>query len=1364
MSSTAFVDRENALEAFGRFLAGSAGEVLAFSGMSGLGKSFLLAELARRAGPGRARVLDLEALVEAQPGEHTDVAFALTDAVAAVAEEWTGSRFKSYRAARERAEAALAEAHLRVPTVSLIARDGAQLHQVAVTVITDPVAVRAAGVRSLHRDHLTRALADDLRAHRPAGQVLLLDSVERLTYLDEVADTASGGQSSWFLSGLLPQLTASGLRVVLAGREALPVRPGTTHVTLEEWAPGHTAELLASRGLGDAELAAAIHRTCGGLPGWVDLAAAAVDAARDSGAGLTAAEIARRAAVHPVQRWLPEVFLDRLPPATHVVLAAAAVPRMFGRAAVAALLDDVPDGDDWFTALDRYAFVRTETGRDGEVTRTLHPLVRTSLLESLRRDDPETLTRLHQRARDHFARIGSPVDELYHRLALRDPSAVAGWRQWCGDAVAAADFAGARTALGLLLAPEQRGVLLAAHPIAVIEGELTSATVCRFTGRPGEAAAHLDEAQRLAGRFGNREALGAVAQERARLALRDSRITDGLGEARVALQLAEDLGLPSEIGNAHDLCGDLSLRAGEPAEAEAHFSAAIAAYRLAGNTVGEANALLSLGTLVLRTGNNAQAREHLAGALSRYVEAGRRSGQADAHIALGQAVQQAGDLGTARTHLRTAERIKETLGDDLGAANCRYRLAEMTADEGDPAAAETAFGVLRSDYERLGDRFGVANSLRGLAAVALRRRDFPASARWLERAETAYHELESGYGIAMCRYLRGRLMIETHDPAEAARLLTLAADGLKRAEDRPLHAHAVMLLALLHIRSGAVAQGEGLLRIARNDIAATRPADLGPLDEAISGIERNRRETRDRLGALTPASRLLLDLLALVHVADSYSYVVSGVWAPLWESAFPGRPLPSFAHTAAALTGAGLIEAVTEHTPDVGPVVRYSFADPALRPPARDAIGAERRDLVNELMATAWAQVFFTTRHAPNPTTVRAGLGMAIYSLERHDDDTAWSAVEETLPIAERLGDNREVLGLMREVAMRTGSAERYATFAVAAAGDLDAALEMLDDDDLAGLQDAIAAEIHDRLLSGHRPGDALALAESWAGRSEGAEHVRWLDRRAHGLYALGRHDDVVTAVRDGLSEIDRWADDLDDPDRSRVSLLHCAVGSAKAAHDWQRSLDLNERIQHLLAAAGADEHERAHYRFSDNAALMELGRFDECELLLGRVERVFAQHGDTAMAEAVAVARDLLVARRGDPGAALGGERAALRRAYATRDPLAAARLHVNYANHLRAADGEVAVRVAHRIAAAVLYDLTGNATEAARSVTAARAEPSRQGFRSTRPAGPDALAGVLTRDPGVDLRALLGAVTPRAADVERAIDSIMRAVRKGR
>ncbi|WP_430785800.1 hypothetical protein [Actinoplanes sp. G11-F43] len=1338
-----FVDREDALAAYDRFLAGPAGTVLAFAGMSGLGKSYLLAELTRRTGAARARVIDLETLVlaGAVPGEPADIAFALADTIATVAEEWAGARFRRYRAARQRADTALAEAYTTVPSVSLVATDGARLDRVAVTVVTDPVAVRAAGIRSLHRDHLARALADDLAAHRTTGRVLLLDSVERLPHLDE-----ADGQSSWFLATLLPRLTGAGLRVVLAGRE---VPSGTPTVPLREWAPGHTAELLAARGLTDPDLAAAIHRTCGGLPGWVDLAAAAVDAARDSGTGLTADEIARRAATHPVRRWLPEVFLDRLPPAVHAVVTAAAVPRTVGRATVAALLDGVPDGDGWFTALDRYAFVRTETAPDGQVVRTLHPLVRTALLESLRRDDPETLTRLHRRARAHFARIGSPVDERYHAIALRDPAALAGWRLWCDDAVASADFARARTALDLVLAPEQRAVLLTADPGAVVDGELTAAVVSRFTGRRGEAAAHLAEAERL----GDRTTMVTVALERARLALGDSRIDDGLGEARVALQIAEDLGLTGEAGDAHDLLGDLSLRAGDPAAAERHLAAAIAAHRLAGIPIGEANALLSLGGLVLRTGSHTRARDLLTEALARYVEAGRRGGQADAHLLLGQAAQYAGDVRAAGTHLRTALRLNEAIGDELGTANCRYRLAEHTTGT-DPAAAETEFGALREEYQRLGDRLGAANALRGLATVALRRRDFITAARWLEEAETAYRELDSEYGVAMCRYLRGRLMIDTSDPSEAARLLTLAVDGLNRVEDRPLRAHATMLLATVHIDSGAVSQGETLLREARDDIAATRPGDLGPLDEALARIEHDRRDTGDRLGALAPGPRLLLDLIALVHVADAYSYVIAGVWEPLWGQVFPGRRGPALTTALGALTGAGLITAVTEPTPDVGPVTRYSFADPALRPLARDAVDAVRRDLINELMTAAWMQVFLGTRHAPTGVTERAGLGIALYSLERHDHDTAWTALRDTLPIAARRGDTREVLGMMRETAMRAGNPEWYATYAVAAAGDLDSAAGLLDG--TSGHDDTIAAELHRRLLADHRPADALTLADTWAGRSEGAAHARWLDRRARSLYALGRHDDVVTAVREGLAAVDRSAAGLDDADRLRVSLLHCAVGAAKAVHDWDRSLDLNERIQHLLFAAGADEHERAYYRFSDNAALMELGRFDECAQLLDRVGRIFAQHGDETMTAAVDGARALLNARRGRPGAALEPDREALRRAYTARDPRGAARLHVNYANHLRAAGGEAAVRVAHRIAAAVLYDLTGDATEAARAITAARAE-------STRPPDADTIAGVLTRDPGVDLRALLGTLKPDAADSENAVGRILRSVREG-
>ncbi|MDY7089130.1 MAG: tetratricopeptide repeat protein [Actinomycetota bacterium] len=1327
-----FVDRQDALDAFDRFVT-APDRLLFFSGMSGLGKSTLLAELVRRHGPRRARVIDLESLAETVPGGHTDLAFAVTDAVAEACVSWTGGRTRRYRLARDKAVTALADAYRQVPDVKVTATGGSTIRDVSINVVTDPAAVRAAGLRAQHRQLLARALADDLRGHDLDGRVLLFDSVERLPYLDEIAGPQEepGGtrQTSWFLTSLVPRLLDAGLRVVLAGREPPPPGLGAVHVPLAEWAAEHTAEMLESRGVEDRELAAALHRTCGGLPGWVDLAAAAVAEARGSGPGLTASEVARRAAAHPVHRWLPEVFLDRLPPARHAVVTAAAVPRVLGRATLRALLDDGGVEED---TLDRYSFVRTEIGPDGEPARTLHPLVRTALLESLRRNDPGLLRRLHERARDHFAAVGPEAEHRYHALALADPAAVQAWRRQVDEAITSADFAAARTALDLVLVPEQRPVLLAGHALAVIEGELAASVVGRATHRFDEAVAHLDEADRLAGRYRNREAHAAVARERARLALRRNGIADGLDEARIALQLAEDFGLGGEAGDAHDLLGDLSVRAGDLSAAQQHFERAIEAYGKSGVKVGEANALLSLGTLTIRTGDRDRARQLLERALKTYVEEGRRGGQADAHQALGEVALQRHDHDAARRHLMTAERLNVALDDQLGVANCRYRLAELAVAE---PGADERFHQVEQDYRRLDDALGVANAHRGRGTAALHRRDFPAAEEHLTRAELEYADLGSAYGQAMCRYLRARLLIERNQPIEAARMLVLALSAFGESDDRSARARAESLLGVLQIESGAVREGEVLLRSARGELAATgRAEDVAAIDEALAKVDADRSGFGRRLETLTPAARLLLDLLALLHPADTFPYVVTGVWPVAWQQTFPGQPPPGLDATQAALTSGGLIAVVDG---------QYTFPEPALRPMVRDAVPAERRTMINELLMVAWIQVFEAGRHAPDSTTVRAGAGAAVYAIERGEFDDAWAVLAEAQPIASALGLDGEILELMRECAMRSGDSSRYASYFVTRAGGPDEALEVIEDLDEAG--DDLLAEIHHQFLERHQPAAALALAERIPGG-------RGKALRLNALYALGRHAEVLSGLEEAVASAAG--------DRERVSVLHDGVGSAKATRQWELSLVLNERIRQLLLAQGASRHELMHYAFSDNAALMELGRFDECSRLLASCEAVFRGAGDEAQLRQVTAARALLATRQGDVTGGLPLDRAALREAYAARDATAAANLHVNYANHLRLAGLDPAERVAHRLAAVILYELTGNESQASRALIQAHAEPRRHGLRSTMPKRFTELATVVARIPGLDLRALLNSL--HSPDAISRAEALIEAARR--
>ncbi len=122
------------------------------------------------------------------------------------------------------------------------------------------------------------------------------------------------------------------------------------------------------------------------------------------------------------------------------------------------------------------------------------------------------------------------------------------------------------------------------------------------------------------------------------------------------------------------------------------------------------------------------------------------------------------------------------------------------------------------------------------------------------------------------------------------------------------------------------------------------------------------------------------------------------------------------------------------------------------------------------------------------------------------------------------------------------------------------------------------------------------------------------------------------------------------------------------------------------------------------------------------------------------------------------------MRDAYAARDPLTAAGVHANFANHLRAAGADVNARVAHRLASAVLYRVFGNVEQSTWILQSVAAEPRRQGLRSTLPRHLSDIATTVNQVPGVDLMGLLATSNLHPETINDHAESIVAAARKNR
>jgi tetratricopeptide (TPR) repeat protein len=319
--------------------------------------------------------------------------------------------------------------------------------------------------------------------------------------------------------------------------------------------------------------------------------------------------------------------------------------------------------------------------------------------------------------------------------------------------------------------------------------------------------------------------------------------------------------------------------AGHWDQALAIHETALAAARLAGDRLGQADTLVDLGIVQRVTGEYAAARASLAEALTLFHDLGHRRGQADALNELGIVQQLTGEYAAATASLTEALALFHGLGDRLGRANSLKALGvvQYMADEypaarasltealalfrdldhhlgqadvlnelgpaqylaGDYPAATTSLTEALVLYRELDDRFGQADALTELGRVRQLTGDYSASTAALTEALALFRDLgcRRGRAAALTRlgnvqYLTGELGTATASLAEA---LALCRD----LGNRPGEANALVRLGSVHYLTGE------------------HPAGSATLIEALILY----RELGDRLGQATALNKLGARLL-----------------------------------------------------------------------------------------------------------------------------------------------------------------------------------------------------------------------------------------------------------------------------------------------------------------------------------------------------------------------------------------------------------------------------------------------------------------------------------------------------------------------
>ena len=312
------------------------------------------------------------------------------------------------------------------------------------------------------------------------------------------------------------------------------------------------------------------------------------------------------------------------------------------------------------------------------------------------------------------------------------------------------------------------------------------------------------------------------------------------------------------------------------------------------------------------------------------------------------------------------------------------------------------------------------------------------------------------------------------------------------------------------------------------------------------------------------------------------------------------------------------------------------------------------------------------------------------------------------------------------------------------------------------------AGSLSNLLMFAGRLVEALDLASQTAQYSRQAGLGPWSQLADQGqqlqiLSLMGQRRQVLDqmqALQDQMDKLPptRASYDIVEPWNVRETILSIGFVSAQALGEWQRSLDLNAANLASKRARRASAHEISRSRYNDAGPLIELGRLAEAERILLETQQACEDQNDIAGLQQVLGTRAFLENRCGRPQQALEIERTAIRLAYVRPEPGDIAISHHQLAYYLKRAEGDWVAARAHRLAAVLLFQLSGMTHELAGACTALAGELRRDDRREDLPGTVDEVIRVAEQTEGVHLDRLITALQPDRQAIADALAGILR------
>jgi tetratricopeptide (TPR) repeat protein len=313
-----------------------------------------------------------------------------------------------------------------------------------------------------------------------------------------------------------------------------------------------------------------------------------------------------------------------------------------------------------------------------------------------------------------------------------------------------------------------------------------------------------------------------------------------------------------------------------------------------------------------------------------------------------------------------------------------------------------------------------------------------------------------------------------------------------------------------------------------------------------------------------------------------------------------------------------------------------------------------------------------------------------------------------------------------------------------------------------------ISGDLANLLRARGRLREALDVTGQQAGYARQAGLGPWTQLADQGqrlqiLGQMGEHRQVleqIQALRTAMDKLPatKAANEAVNPWNVREATLGTGRSSALALGEWQQALDLNAAALASKRARGAGTYEIARFLYNDAGPLLRLGRLKEAEQILINCQQVYEDHGDLAGLAKVLTVRADLEDERGNLAAALGFQQAAIRFNYARPEPWDIAISHYNLANYLAAAGSDPAEQRAHRLAAALLFQLSGMSHRLAGVIGTLAGELPRDSVGQRLPITLEEVIAVAEQTEGAHLGQLITALQPDARAAASALSQILQ------